>query len=351
MNIDEIAMRVGVSRSTVSRVLNNHPRVKESTRQSILRAIEDLNYYPNAAARSLASRRADVIGILIYNITKPFWAGIFSGAEQYIAQNSSSGIFLANCKTQVNLRFFKEDHKQNLKNLIQRGIDGLIIALGNDLQPDDIDFLAAANLPFVIIQSNLRDARIASVNVDNIAGAYEITRHLLNQGHREIVHATGPLEGCIARDRLEGFTNAMRESGVSLTEDSVIRGGFLFEDGYWSMKRLLSSQTKCTAVLFANDAAALGGYQAAKDSGISIPDDLCVAGFDHLTDQMDLAGLLPDLTTMGQPVSQLGSSAAEILFRKLSGEKTVESITLPMILYKGHTVKALSTPIVTNSGR
>ncbi|MCL2867318.1 MAG: LacI family transcriptional regulator [Clostridia bacterium] len=342
MNINEIAKKAGVSRSTVSRVLNDHPRVKASTRQDIRRVINDLNYYPNAAARSLASRRTDVIGVLVYNITQPFWTGVFSGIEQYVTQNTTYGIFLANCKTQVKLRFIREDHKQNLKNLIQRGVAGLIIALGNDLHQDDLEYLLASGIPFVIIQSNLHDERIVSVNVDNVAGAYQATRYLLKLGHRQIVHAAGPLEGSIARERLEGFTRAMRDADIPLTEDSVIRSGFLFNDGYWSMKRLLSGQAECTAVLFANDAAAFGGYHAANEAGISIPGKLSIVGFDHLTSEMDIAGLLPDLTTMGQPVSEIGSSAAELLVTRLSGGESVEPLTLPMTLYEGHTAKKIA---------
>jgi LacI family transcriptional regulator len=221
-------------------------------------------------------------------------------------------------------------------------VDGLIIALGNDLQPDDIDFLDASHIPFVIIQSNLHDDRITRVNVDNHKGACEATRYLLKLGHRHIVHVTGPLEGSIARERLEGFTHAMREAGAPMTDDSVVRGGFLFGDGYWATKRLLSGRTPCTAVLFGNDASAFGGYHAAREAGISIPEELSIVGFDHLISEMDIAGLLPDLTTMGQPVSDIGGSAAELLFQKLSGSKAVESLMIPMTLFKGHTTKECS---------
>jgi len=339
MNIDEIASKAGVSRTTVSRVLNNHPSVKEKTRQTIRQIIESMNYIPNAAARSLASKRNDVIGVLVYNITQPFWAGIYAGIEQYVSQNTSYGILLANSKSNSRLRTYTKDHKRYLKTLIQKGVDGLIIALENDLQPDDIDFLVASGIPFVIIQNNMKDERITSVNVDNYDGAYQATKYLLKQGHVNILHAAGPLDGRIARDRMEGFVQAMQDEGILLTESSVIPCGFMFEDGYWCMKRLLSKTAEFTAILFANDAAAFGGYLAAKEAGISIPGKLSIAGFDHLTNEMDLAGLLPDLTTMAQPVSDLGKVAAELLLKKLSDAEDVQPVTYPMTLYKGHTVK------------
>jgi LacI family transcriptional regulator len=342
MNIDEIARKAGVSRATVSRVLNNHPSVKEKTRQTIRQIIESIDYIPNAAARSLASKRNDVIGVLVYNITQPFWAGIYAGIEQYISQNTSYGILLANSKGNIRLRSYTKDHKRYLKTLIQKGVDGLIIALENDLQPDDIDFLVASGIPFVIIQNHMKDERITSVNVDNYDGAYQATKYLLKQGHANILHAAGPLDGSIARDRMEGFVKAMQDEGIPLTESNVIPCGFMFEDGYWCMKRLLSRAPEFTAILFANDAAAFGGYLAAKEAGIAIPDDLSIAGFDHLTNEMDLAGLLPDLTTMAQPVSELGKIAAELLYKKLSDTEYVQSVTYPMTLYKGRTVKEQS---------
>lgn len=340
MTIEEIAKKTGVSRSTVSRVLNNHPRVKESTREAIWQVINELNYIPNAAARSLASRRTDVVGVLVYNITQPFWAGLFSGIEQYISQNTGYGILLANSKSHLKLRYNRDEHRRNLKNLVQRGVDGLIIALGNDLSPEDIDFLDGSDIPFVIIQSRLHDERVVSVNVDNERGAYLACRHLLEKGHRRIVHAAGPLEGSIARDRMEGFMQAMRDAGAPLSEDSVIQCGFRFDDGYWCMKRLLSQPLDCTAILFPNDAAAFGGHLAAKEAGVAIPDILSIVGFDHLTNEMDMAGLLPDLTTMEQPVSEIGRTAAELLCKKLSGDGPVQSVAFPMTLHEGSTVKA-----------
>ena len=339
MNIDEIASKAGVSRATVSRVLNNHPSVNEKTRQAIRQIIESMNYIPNAAARSLASKRNDVIGILVYNITQPFWAGIYAGIEQFVSQNTSYGILLANSKSNIRLRSFTKEYKRYIKTLIQKGVDGLIIALENDLQPDDIDFLVASGIPFVIIQNHTKDERITSVSVDNFDGAYQATKYLLKQGHVNILHASGPLDGSIARDRMEGFVKAMQDEGIPLTENSVIPCGFMFEDGYWCMKRLLSKRAEFSAILFANDAAAFGGYLAAKEAGIDIPDALSIAGFDHLTNEMDLAGLLPDLTTMAQPVSDLGKIAADLLIKKLSNAEGVQPVIYPMTLYKGHTVK------------
>lgn len=350
MNINEIAQRANVSRSTVSRVLNKHPRVKEETRQAVLRVMEEMHYIPSAAARSLASKRNNIIGMLVYNIAQPFWAGVFSGVEQYISQHTDLGLFLANSKSHLDVRDYKEDYKRNLRNLVQRGVDGVIIALANDVQPDDIDFLQSSQTPFVIIQNYLEDARITSINVDNVDGAYQATRHLLQLGHRHIVHAAGPLDSGISRDRMQGYVQAMQEAGLPLGASSVVNCGFLFDDGYWCMKRLLAEESALTAVLFANDATAFGGYLAAREAGVSIPEQLSVVGFDHLTEEMDVAGLLPDLTTVSQPVLDIGSTAAELLVRQLSGDATVQPARFPMCLYQGGTTRKPARKNQTENG-
>ncbi|MDR2932466.1 MAG: LacI family transcriptional regulator [Oscillospiraceae bacterium] len=341
MTINEIAKKANVSRSTVSRALNNHPRVSAETRQAVLRVVQEMNYIPNAAARSLASKRSSVIGMLVYNITQPFWASVFSGVEQYISGQTDYGIFLANSKSHLEVRDHKDDYKRNLKNLVSRGVDGVIIALANDLRKDDIDFLESSGIPFVIIQNCLEDSRVVSVDVDNVEGAYKATRHLLSLGHKKIMHATGPLDSGIARERRHGYVKAMQEAGVVLYNNSVVDCGFLFGDGYWCMKRMLAEKTIPTALLCANDLSAFGAYFAAKEAGMRIPDDISIAGFDHLAGSMDVSGLLPDLTTMNHPVSEMGNTAAKLLVSQLGGSKA-ESVKFHMSLHEGATTRSLA---------
>ncbi len=196
-----------------------------------------------------------------------------------------------------------------------RGVEGIIIALANDLSVEDIDFLETSGIPFVIIQNHLQDSRIACVNVDNVTGAYDATRYLIGLGHRHIIHATGPLDSGISQDRMRGFVAAMQEAGLPVDNNSIVNCGFLFNDGYWCMKRLMAQESAPTAILFANDVTAFGAYLAAQEEDISIPGDVSIVGFDRLTNEMDVAGLLPDLTTMSQPVSEIGVAAAQMLFR------------------------------------
>ena len=336
MTIEEIAKKANVSRSTVSRVINNHHMVREETRRAVQKVIDELNYVPNAAARSLASKKTNVIGVLIYNIMQSFWGDIFAGIEQGVFE-TDYGLFMANSKSHLNHWDFKNDYRKNLRNLVLHGVDGIIIALANDLCTEDVDFLEASGIPFVVVQNHLQDSRVAGVNIDNVTGAYDAARYLIGLGHRRIVHASGPLDSGISQDRIRGYAAAMHEAGLEVGDNDIVNCGFLFNDGYWCMKRILAREQLPTAVLFANDMSAFGGYLAAKEGGLSVPGDLSIVGFDHLTSEMDVAGLLPDLTTMGYPVSELGAAAAQMLLRQLNGEPSREPVTFSLALHEGAT--------------
>lgn len=336
MNIDEIAKKAKVSRSTVSRVINNYPTVKENTRLAVQKVIEELNYIPSAAARTLASKKTNVIGVLIYNITQPFWSGIFAGIEQYISK-TEYGLFLVNSKNHLDVWDYKNDYRKNLRNLVQRGVDGIIVALANDLKSEDLDFLETSDIPFVVIQNHLNNERVTGINVDNIAGAREATEYLIRLGHRNIVHMAGPLDSGISRDRVEGFMNAMQDAGLSLTGDSIVNCGFLFNDGYWCMKRLMAKEDAPTAVLCANDITAFGAYLAVQEEDGRTPEDISIIGFDRLSKLMDVSGLLPDLTTMEQPVGEIGAAAAQLLLQKLEGGDGVKGLTFSLSLHPGAT--------------
>lgn len=336
MDINEIAQRANVSRSTVSRVLTNHPRVSMKTRNAVLQIMNEANYIPNAAARALASKRSHIIGMLAYNITHPFWISIFGGVDMYITQETEYGIFVSNCKSQLNERDYKNNYKSNLKSLIARGVDGVIIALANSLEHEDFDFLEASGTPYVIIQNQLEDSRAISVNVNNLSGAMTATNHLIKLGHKQIIHAGGEYNNGIAQDRKLGFLQAMNEAGLPADNRVVYECGFLFEDGYRLTRELVAQGRLPTAILFVNDSSAFGAYQAAKEMGISIPDDLSVVGIDYITRFMDISPLLPDLTTMVHPVVDMGVKAATLLMQQIENKKA-ETFTYTMPLHEGST--------------
>ena len=343
MNICEIAKKAGVSRATVSRVLNHVAGVKEETRRRVEQVIEETNYIPSAAARSLASRKSNTIGVLIYNITQPFWAGVISGIEDGVSQ-TDYGLFFTNSKSHVTAWDYQKRYKQSLRSLVRRGVDGIIIAVLDDLDKEDIDFLESTGIPYTVLQNHLDDPRIVSVSADNVQASFDATNYLIGMGHRSIVHVSGPMLSSIARQRLQGYTMAMEQAGIGVSDGDVIGGSFKFNEGYWAMKQILSRPQRPTAVLFGCDLEAFGGIAAAREEKVEIPEEISVMGFDGIAKQLDHRALLPELTTMRQPVDKLGLAAARMLIDQLEGrplEKT--RVDYKMEFCPGKTVSSLKT--------
>jgi LacI family transcriptional regulator len=341
MKIDEIARKAKVSRSTVSRVLNNNPNVRSNTRRAVEQVIRELNYVPNAAARSLASKRAGVVGVLIHNIMQPYWAAMFSGIERELVR-VGYGVLLANYRNVRSAHDYLGNYKKSLRNLLIQNVDGVIIALANDLGDEDVEMLEASGKPFVVIQNSAQNPAISSVNVDNVSLAYEATSYLIEKGHRSIWHAAGPVGSGIARDRYDGFIKAMHDHNLNIGEECIVNCGSLFDDGYWCMKRILNQSARPTAILFQNDVTAYGSILAAREEGVDIPGSISIVGIDHLSAMMDLASLLPDLTSMVLPVTDLGGNAARMIVEQIEDSAQASNIVLPCSLYEGSTVRPLT---------
>lgn len=343
MKIDLIAQKANVSRATVSRVLNQSPKVKAKTRQAVEKVIREMNYIPNAAARSLATKRSGVIGVLIYDIIQPFWSSIFAGIEMELSPKGY-GLLLANSKSHANAYDSSHDYRRNLRSLMSQNIDGLIIVLVDDLEQEDVDALEVANIPYVVVQSSLSDSRVSSVNIDNIKAAHDATEYLIKNGHKSIIHAAGPVGNVISNNRSNGFLETMKRYHLPIHEQSVVPCGFLFDEGYIFMKRIFGQLLKPTAILFSNDISAYGACQFAKEKGISIAEDISLMGIDRLANMMELSGFLPDLSTMIHPTKALGEQAAKLLKQKIKGDIERKTVMLSCNLYEGSTVKTQANP-------
>lgn len=340
MKIDEIARVAKVSRSTVSRVLNGNPNVRKNTREAVERVIREQNYVPNAAARSLASKRAGVVGVVLQNISQPYWAGLFAQIEQELRHNGY-GVLVSGYSTSKTASSYLGDYQAVLRNLLIQNVDGIIIALANDLDGKELDILRSTDKPFVVIQSSVSDSDILRVNIDNVKTAETLTNYLLDCGHVSICHAAGPTGSSIARDRLQGFINAMNAHHIQVDDGSIINCGSMFEDGYWCMQRIIKKKKLPTAVFFQNDISAYGGILAANEQGIRIPEDISVAGIDRLSNMLDVSGLLPDLTSMEMPISGLGNAAGKMIIDIIEKDARPENALLSCELHEGRTVRNL----------
>lgn len=307
--IKDIARQAGVAPSVVSRALNNKYGVKETTREIIQKIAQEMDYYPNTAARSLVTRKTGTIGIMMADISEPYYSQIIKGME-YVASQTGYTLLFSNSYESI-------EHNRVLQKMIfAERVDGLVIVGSNIQEKNFVLTLLEQEILFVLIERNFSDSRVNCVWVDNIEGAYLATKHLIEKGHRKVAHIAGNMYYQVALDRIEGYKKALSEAGISFSEEWVISGNFLSRDAYEAMKELLRHQ--CTAVFVANDAMAYGALQAISEAGLTVPDDISVVGFDDL----EFSALTnPPLTTIRQPRYEMGKKSLEILVANLQGDQ------------------------------
>lgn len=300
----EIAKHAGVSRSTVSRVMNEHPSVDSETRARVLSVAEKLNYSPNAAARSLAAGRTQILGLAIPTgvstlFTDPYFPLLIQGITSACnAHNHSVMLWLAE----------PEHERRTIRQILQGGlIDGVILA--SALMDDPLlEALLKRGLPFVVIGRHPSEDPVSYVDVDNRSGVREAVSYLLRLGYKKVATITGPKNMIAGSDRLEGYLDALRERRIVVDPDLIVEGSFQEEGGYVGMQQLLPHEPD--AVFIASDAMALGAMRALRDAGKSVPEDVAIVGFDDLP---IAAHTDPPLTTIRQMIPRLGSTAAETL--------------------------------------
>jgi LacI family transcriptional regulator len=306
--ISDIAHRSGVSTSTVSRVLSGANKVSEAKRVAVLTAVAELNYQPNVFARGLASGQSMTIGVLTQNFGSPFYDAIIQGVVQGLNQTGYFPIF-ADGQWQPDIEF------EAIRAMLRRQIDGLIV-LGGFLGFKEIQQLTG-DIPLIMVVNRATGYEDNSVFIDNVAAAHLATRHLIELGHRRIAHICGRLDHPDARDRRQGYIQALEEAGFEPDPELMIEGTFRRQSGVLAVEMLLSSRTSFSAIFAANDQMAFGARLALYRRGIRVPEDVSLVGFD---DEPSAAFMIPPLTTVRQPALELGHAAAKIALARLKGE-------------------------------
>lgn len=305
----QIAARARVSVGTVSHVINHTAGVREPVRRRVLEAIERLGYRPSLLARGLRRNQTTIIGVIIPDISNPFFPLVVRGVEDIAYQNSYR-LMLCNAdndaqKEQV---YFDELRAYRMAGLI-------VIPSANSRLVAAAD--TAGELPVVCLDRCPEGWKGDSITVDNTEGAYQATRYLLELGHRRIAAITGQLHVTSAVERLKGFKRALREFAVTIAPEYIQEGRFDRLSGYEKSLLLLQFSPRPTAIFAANDLVALGVLAAMRELGLRCPEDVSLTGFDDL----ELASFTnPALTTVAQPAYQMGARAAALLFERLRGE-------------------------------
>ncbi|WP_331459282.1 LacI family DNA-binding transcriptional regulator [Paenibacillus sp. FJAT-27812] len=301
VSIFDVARKSGLSVVTVSRVINNADTVREKNRNKVLQAMKELDYHPNAAARSLARGKTGVIGIIIITLNDSFLDAVVKEINDKLeAHHYLLALFISKeDETDLHSAIFQEDR-----------VDGMFI-LSPIHEERYVEELTRKNIPFVMIDNQQENSTVPSVQVDNFRGGYEATKHLIDLGHTDIVHISGPPHFLSSKERIRGYLTAMEEAGLA---SRIEQGNFDINSGYEIAERWIKTTSLPTAVFVADDLIAFGVMDALKNKGFRIPQDLSVIGFD---DQLFADQFRPALTTVRQPVELIGSHAIELLLKRM----------------------------------
>jgi LacI family transcriptional regulator len=304
--LEDIAKQAGVSRSTVSRVVNDFPNVSKDVRKRVLDVVQKTGYHPNAAARSLASQRAWTIGLVlpqsVYQFfTDPYYPHLTKGIAQACNEhNYTLALFLVSNS---------EDDQKISKRVTRKGLlDGVLVQSGHHGDQQIISQLVDSDMPQVVLGRPYRYDNISYIDVDNTNAAFNAVTHLIRLGHKRIATISGPTQGTVGLDRQSGYLRALNERGYKVDKTLIAEGDFTEVGGYYAMRKLLT--VKPDAVFAASDVMAIGAIRAIREAGLNVPNDIAMVGFDDLP--ISTASDV-QLSTIRQPVIQFGIRAVELL--------------------------------------
>ena len=321
--IHDVAKRAGVAPITVSRVINNSGYASEKTRRRVEAAVAELGYVPSGPARSLRIKRTDSIALVLTDITNPFFTTVARGVEDAA---SEAGYTVTFCNTDED----ETKEQKNLDLLLRQQVDGILLVPAMS-KPDAVSYIRGHNVPVVVLDRRMPDSWADVVRCDSEGGAYKLVRYLLDLGHQRIAILTGPQGTSTADDRLAGYLHAMSEAGVPVEDGWVRRGFFNQASGYEMAAQILDQEPRPTAVFAANNFIAIGAMKAFQVAGLSVPEDMAVAGFDDLPEALVMD---PFLTVAAQPAYEMAQEATRLLLARISGEapEAPKEIVLPTIL-------------------
>ncbi|MEZ4641179.1 MAG: LacI family DNA-binding transcriptional regulator [Chloroflexota bacterium] len=309
LTLEKIGELAGVSRATVSRVINDHPNIRPEVRQRVLDVIAETGYQPNQAARSLASKRTGLLGLVIPRVvqslfTDPYYPRLIQGVSQACNESGHTlSLFI----------FHTEDDEQQLAPQVTRQgfLDGVIIA-GVQRHDPLLPLLLRTNTPFVVIGEPLDEPQASFVDVDNRGGAYTAVSHLITLGRRRIATITGQLEMAAGQHRRQGYLDALQAHGLPVAETLIQQGDFEYERAYQATLALLPH--KPDAIFAASDSMAWAALRALAEAGVQVPAAVAVVGFDDLATVGTAVPFgSPTLSTVRQPIHRIGVLAVETL--------------------------------------
>ncbi len=315
--LEMVAKEAGVSIATASRILNGTAQVSAERRTAVEKAIAKFKFRPNPAARGLAMGRSTTIGVITQAIDSPFYGEGLRGIEHYLQQHGYAALFMSG-------NWNEEDEARCVRELLARRVDGIIMFSGRSKDSELAAY--AKKVPLVLGGRSLKAAGVLSLPIEDRQGAMLATKHLIELGHRRIAFIAGILRHPDAEERLAGYRRALADAGIVYDPKIVVPGDFHEEGGVDATLRLIASRAAFTALFCVNDQTAYGACLALHRSGLNVPRDVSVVGFDDLHSS---SYRVPPLTSVRQSVRTLGERCAEAMLRLLKNERP--RVSLPPV--------------------
>ncbi|PXV86902.1 LacI family transcriptional regulator [Lachnotalea glycerini] len=322
MNINDIAKLAGVSKSTVSRVINNKQEgMSEETRNKISKIIEEVGYIPNSMARSITVSETKIIGVIIPDVENPFFSQIVRGIEDYAVKKGYT-VFLCNSD------FNRKKEQNYLYSLLEKRVDGIILNTSGELDSVRLrELLYKSKLPIIVMDRKTNDfMNYPGVFINNEQAAYEGVSYLINKGNKNIVYLGGEKSVYTVQERYKGYLRAMGNAGLGIGKNSISYGKLSIESGYERTCKLLEEKADIDAIFASADVIAIGALKAAREYQIQIPDQIEIMGFDNI----NLCDIVtPTLSTVGQPIYKIGEKSAKMLIDSIHNkDKVFEDVYL-----------------------
>ncbi|TKG93488.1 LacI family transcriptional regulator [Puteibacter caeruleilacunae] len=307
VTIKDLAKQLGISPSTVSRALKDHPDISEETKKAVKELAQQLKYQPNAVALSLKHSRSHTIGVIIPEIVHYFFSQVISGIED-VAYDAGFTVIIC----QSNEMFDRE--VSNAKALLSHRVDGILVSISKETSDfEHLRNVEDGNIPMVFFDRVCPEIEADAVIIDDYQAAYDATQHLIEQGCKRIAHFAGPLNLIIGRKRKEGFIQALKDYNIPVYEDLIVEADS-FETGHQTVKQLFKGPDRPDSLFAVNDLTAIGAIQAIHELGLKIPDDVAVTGF---SDGRFSNIVNPKLTSVDQHGYEMGKTATEILLKRI----------------------------------
>ena len=322
VSINDIAKYARVSKSTVSRILNDKGKFSKDTIDKVLQVVKKLNYSPSMVARSLRNRRTKTVGLLLPNIANPFFPAILKGVECVASEN---GYVVVLCDSDER----KEKESLYFQIFENRWVDGIIFSgiTGDEEEQKYIRTIHEKGTPVVLIDREIEGYFTNVVMIDNKRAAFDATTHLLELGHKKIGHIAGLQNIKVFVKRLEGYKEALAEYGIDFDPTLMEEGDLSIESGSCAVRQLLKKKVTFTAIFAGTDLMAIGCIKELQKNGLRVPQDVSIVGFDNIS----LASLVtPSLTTVAQPTYEIGAEAMNLLIKSIEKKGALKNkIILP----------------------